>query len=319
MRVPVVLIVAVVAGVVILGLKLGAYLLTGSVALLSDALESLVNVAAAAMALITIRAATRPPDIKHPYGHSKFEYLSVVIEGLLIILAAGLIGQQAIGRFQDPATLTSFGLAAVLALLASGFNAGLAAYLVREGRRTRSPAMTADGLHLWTDVATTLGVLAGLTLAQVTGWRILDPVVALLVAANIVWVGWRLLRDSVGGLVDEALPEREADRIEQAIRTNMQGALEVHDLRTRRGGRTTFVTFHLIVPSGMTVEEAHVICDRIETAVGRELPGSFVTIHVEPENKAKHLGFVVRTGQPVRSDVDEEGGAVHDRETQGEA
>ena len=290
------LVVAIVAGVVILGLKIIAYVLTGSVALLSDALESLVNVAAAALALVTVRAATRPADINHPFGHSKFEYLSAVIEGLLIILAAGLIGQQALGRLQNPVPITSFGLAAAFALLASGLNAGLAAYLVREGRRSRSPALTADGLHLWTDVVTTVGVLLGLALAQVTGWPFLDPLVALLVALNIVRVGWRLLRDSVGGLVDEALPEAEADQIELAIRSSMEGALEVHDLRTRRAGRTTFITFHMIVPSAMTVGAAHAICDRIETAVGRELTGSFVTIHVEPENKAKHQGYVVRTG-----------------------
>lgn len=297
MPAPAALVLALLAGVVILGLKLVAYLLTGSVALLSDALESLVNVAAAAMALVTIRAAVQPADSDHPFGHSKFEYLSAVIEGLLIILAAGIIGQQAFGRLQQPAPLTSFGAGALLALLASALNAGLAAFLVREGRRARSPALTADGLHLWTDVVTTVGVLLGLTLAQITRLPLLDPLVALLVAANIVRVGWRLLRDSVGGLVDEALPESEVAPIEHAIRDSMSGALEVHDLRTRRAGRTTFITFHLIVPSEMTVGAAHAICDRIETAIGRELAGSFVTIHVEPENKAKHMGFVVRTGR----------------------
>jgi cation diffusion facilitator family transporter len=285
-------------GVVILALKLAAYLVTGSVALLSDALESLVNVVAAALALVASRAASRPADLKHPFGHSKFEYLSAVLEALLIIVAAALIAWQAVARFQAPQPVTGFGLAAVLALVASGLNGGLAAMLMRAGRTKRSPALTAEGVHLWTDVATTFGVLLGLLLARLTGWQLLDPLVALLVALNIVRVGWRLLRDSVGGLVDEGLPEHEIAQIEGAIRSHMIGALEVHDLRTRRAGRSTFVTLHLIVPGAMSVEQAHTISDRLEAAVAGTIPGSKVTIHIEPEGKAKHLGAVVRMGQP---------------------
>ena len=287
-------------GVIILGLKLAAYWLTGSVALLSDALESVVNVVAASAALIAIRAAAQPPDANHPFGHSKIEYLSAVLEGILIVLAALLIGERAWERLQTPSPLSGLGWAALIALAASALNAGLAAFLLRVGRRERSPALVADGLHLWTDVVTSVGVLLGIGLAWLTGWWVLDPLLALLVALNILRVGWRLLRDSVGGLIDESLPDAEVERLQRVIEQVMTGALEVHDLRTRQAGRQTFVTFHLVVPSAMPVTQAHDICDRLESAIHKALPGSFTTIHVEPEDKAHHKGFVVRTGQPPR-------------------
>ena len=287
-------------GVIILGLKLAAYWLTGSVALLSDALESVVNVVAASAALVAIRAAAQPPDANHPFGHSKIEYLSAVFEGILIVLAALLIGERAWERLQTPSPLRGLGWAVPIALAASALNAGLAAFLLRVGRRERSPALVADGLHLWTDVVTSAGVLAGVGLAGLTGWWVLDPLIALLVALNILRVGWRLLRDSVGGLIDESLPDAEVERLQQVVEQTMTGALEVHDLRTRQAGRQTFVTFHLVVPSAMPVTEAHDICDRLESAIQKALPGSFTTIHVEPEDKAHHKGFVVRTGKAPR-------------------
>ncbi len=283
-------------GLIILVLKLIAYWLSGSVALLSDALESIVNVVAAIAVLITIREAAKPPDADHPFGHSKIEYLSAILEGILIVLAALLIGRQAWERFQQPSELKSLGIAALISLIASALNAGLAAFLVWVGRRERSPALLADGMHLWTDVVTSVGVLVGVGLAWLTGWWWLDPLLALLVAANILWVGWHLLRDSVGGLIDEGLPDTEVSQIQQAIEQAMQGALEVHDLRTRRAGRHTFVTFHLVVPGHMPVSEAHDICDQLEVAIHEVVSGSFTTIHVEPEEKAHHKGFVVRTG-----------------------
>ena len=292
---------SVAVAVVILGLKGAAWALTGSVAFFSDALESLVNILAAMTALTAIQLADRPADADHPFGHSKFEYLSAVIEGVLIVVASVAIVITAVGRLLDPQPITGLGIGSLLALVASALNGGLARYLIRLGRSLRSPALIADGLHLWADVITSVGVVAGVALAGVSGWWLLDPLLALAVAVNVVRVGWRLLRDSVGGLVDEGLPDDEVARVEAAIRSGMAGALEVHDLRTRRAGRTTFVTFHLIVPGDMSVREAHAMCDRIEAAVEAEVAGSFVTIHVEPESKAKHQGFVVRTGQPPLS------------------
>jgi cation diffusion facilitator family transporter len=287
---------ALVVGVVILGLKLVAYWVTGSVALLSDGLESIVNIVAALVALFTIQMAARPPDVDHPFGHSKFEYLAAVLEGVLIVLAAVTITRSAWFRLQAPLPVSGLALGAAVSLLASGLNAGLARYLTTVGRRVRSPALVADGLHLWTDVMTSVGVVLGVGLAWLSGWWVLDPLLALLVAVNVLRVGWKLIRDSVGGLVDESLPEEDVSRIQQVLRANMAGAQEVHDLKTRLAGRLTFVDFHLVVPSEMSVTDAHAICDRLETEVERAVPGSLVTIHVEPEDKAKHEGYVVRAG-----------------------
>ena len=240
-------------GILILGLKLGAYGLTGSVAILSDALESVVNVIAALAVIIAIRVAARPADANHPFGHSKVEYLSAVIEGTLIVLTAILIVQQAWLKFWQPSALEGFGAAALLALFATACNAVLARLLVQAGRREQSPALLADGLHLWTDVITTLGVLLGVGLAKLTSWWWLDPLLALAVAANILWMGVRLLRESFGGLLDESLAQTELKMLEENIGKAMSSALEVHDLRTRRAGRQTFVTFHLVVPGMMPV------------------------------------------------------------------
>ncbi|UCH27987.1 MAG: cation transporter [Trueperaceae bacterium] len=287
---------ALVVGIVILGLKLVAYWVTGSVALLSDGLESIVNIVAALVALFTVQMAARPPDVDHPFGHSKFEYLAAVLEGVLIVLAAVTITRSAWIRLQAPLAISGLAVGGAVSLLASGLNAGLARYLVAVGRRVRSPALVADGLHLWTDVMTSVGVVLGVGLAWLTGWWVLDPLLAMLVAINVLRVGWKLIRDSVGGLVDEGLPQQDVQQIQQAIRTSMAGAQEVHDLKTRLAGRHTFVDFHLVVPSEMSVAEAHAICDRLEAAVERTVPGSLVTIHVEPEYKAKHEGYVVRAG-----------------------
>ncbi len=280
-------------GILILGLKLAAYGVTGSVALLSDALESVVNVVAALGSLIAIRVAARPPDASHPFGHSKIEYLSAVLEGILVIVAALLIGQQAWVKFRQPSELSSLGLAAFLAIIATALNAGLASALVRFGRRERSPALLADGLHLWTDVITTIGVLSGVFLAWLTDWWWLDPLLALAVALNIFWMGGRLLRESVGGLLDESLASGDLKALERVIETAMGEALEVHDLRTRKAGRQTFVTFHLVVPGSIPVSKAHDICDELETVIKKALPGAFTTIHIEPHEKAHYEGYTV--------------------------
>ncbi|RTH20360.1 cation-efflux pump [Thermus scotoductus] len=272
----------------VLGLKSLAYLLTGSVALLSDALESTVNVAAALLALFAIRFAQRPPDETHPFGHSKAEYFSAVLEGVLVVLAAFLIAKESIPRLLHPRPLGDLGPGLLVSLLASLINGLLAWHLLRQGRRLRSPALTADGYHVLSDVLTSVGVLAGVSLAWATGLWVLDPLLALLVAGNILLMGFRLVRQSVGGLMDEGLSPAEVSRIRKTIAEALGGrALEVHDLKTRKAGNRAFLEFHLVVPGSMTVEEAHRLCDELERALEESFPGLAVTIHVEPESERK--------------------------------
>uniref|UniRef100_A0A7C5RF23 Cation transporter n=1 Tax=Thermus caliditerrae TaxID=1330700 RepID=A0A7C5RF23_9DEIN len=275
----------------VLGLKALAYLLTGSVALLSDALESTVNVAAALMALFTIRFAQRPPDETHPFGHTKAEYFSAVLEGVLVVVAALLIAQEALPRLLNPKALQGLGPGLLVSLFASSLNGLLALHLIRQGQALRSPALTADGYHVLSDVLTSVGVLVGVGLAWLTGFWVLDPLLALVVAGNILLMGLRLVRQSVGGLMDEGLSGAEVEGIRKAIARVLQGrALEVHDLKTRRAGPRAFLEFHLVVPGSMSVEEAHRLCDELERALEGEFPGLSVTIHVEPESERQSQG-----------------------------
>lgn len=278
---------------IVMGIKYAAYLVTGSVALYSDALESIVNVLAAVAALIAIRLAARPADKNHPFGHHKAEYFSAVLEGALIIVAALLILREAADAVLNPRTLNEPALGLAINGLASALNAGWAWLLIRKGRAWRSPALEADGHHILTDVVTSVGVFAGLVLATLTGWSILDPILAALVAVNILWTGLRLARSSMSGLLDErAAPEIE-DRIRAAIAANGAGALQAHDIRTRRAGRMTFIEFHLVVPGGMTVAQSHVICDRLEDAIEAAITDADVVIHVEPDYKAKAHAMIL--------------------------
>lgn len=286
----------VVAGVVF-GLKWLAYALTGSVALYSDALESIVNIVAAGAALIAVLVSRRPADSNHPYGHTKAEYFSAVLEGVLIVLAALAIVREAWPKLLAPEPVAELGMGMLVSLGASGLNALLGWFLIRSGRKARSPAVVADGQHILTDVLTSVGVLVGIGLAWLSGWWVLDPLLAIAVAINILWVGWRLVRDSVGGLMDESIPELELVDIRNALNYALVGlasegkVLEVHDLRTRRAGPRTFVEFHLVVPGSTSVEQAHQICDRLENALKAEIDGVHTTIHVEPDHKAKHTTF----------------------------
>ena len=284
-------------GLVVFGLKWLAYKLTGSVALYSDALESIINIVAAGAALIALLVSRRPADQNHPYGHTKAEYFSAVLEGVLIVLAASTIVLEAWHKLLAPQAIPKLGAGLLVSLLASGLNAVLAGFLIRSGRRTRSPALVADGQHILSDVVTSVGVLVGVGLAWLTGFWLLDPLLAIAVALNILWVGWRLMRDSVGGLMDEAVPDAEMIQIRSALTHTLSGfaqdgkVLEVHDLRTRRAGPRTFVEFHLVVPGRMSVEQAHRICDQIETNLKTEVGDVQTTIHVEPDKKAKHSTF----------------------------
>ena len=280
-------------GVAVLALKLAAWWLTGSVALYSDALESLVNIATAVAAVAAIRYGALPPDANHPYGHHKAEYFSVVLEGVLIVIAAVLIISEAWGAFHNPHVLERPGAGLAVNDAASVVNGAWAWVLLREGKRRRSPALSADGTHLFTDVFTSAGVVVGLVLAVATGWLILDPLLAAMVALQILWSGWKLIRMSIGGLMDEALDPETLKRIRHVIKEKAEGAIEAHDLRTRAAGRMTFIEFHLVVPGTMAVSVSHVICDRIERALRAEVADALITIHVEPENKAKHEGVVV--------------------------
>lgn len=272
---------------VVLGLKYTAYHVTGSVALYSDALESIVNLVTAGAALLAIHYGAQPADKEHPFGHHKAEYLSAVLEGVLIIVAALLILREAYEALIQPRAIERFGAGMALSLLATLCNGMWSAFLIRRGRRLNSPALAADGWHLFSDVLTSVGVLAGLGLAALTGFGILDPLLAVAVAAYILWSGFRIVMASVGGLLDEAASAAIQARIRDAIRRSGDGALEAHDIRTRQAGRVTFIEFHLVVPGSMTVNAAHEICDRLEAALEAEIEGSDVVIHVEPEWKAK--------------------------------
>lgn len=278
---------------VVMAIKYLAYLVTGSVALYSDALESVVNVITAAAALVAIRVAQRPADRRHPFGHHKAEYVAVAMEGALIFIAALLILQQAYAALATPRPLNQPALGLAINSAATAINAYWAWILIMRGRGLKSPALVADGWHLLTDVATSLGVVAGLLLAWATGWSILDPLMAALVAFNILWAGWRIITSSVSGLMDESVTADILVEIRALIASNADGALQVHDLRTRTAGSATFVEFHLVVPGSMTVARSHEICDRIELALHDKIGGAQILIHVEPEEEAKSKGAIV--------------------------
>lgn len=280
-------------GVLVLGLKYWAYYLTGSVALFSDALESIVNVVTAVAALIAVWLAAKPADAALPYGYHKAEYFSAVLEGVMILVAALLILREAYEGIMAPRTLDAPWQGLAVNAVAGGINAIWCTVLLRAGRRHKSPALVADGQHLLTDVLSSAGVIVGVSLAALTGLHILDPILAVLVALNIVWSGWTLVRQSVGGLMDVAVPTQDLNAIREVIAANADGAIEAHDVRTRQAGKMTFIDFHLVVPGTMPVQEAHSICDRIEQQLRARIEPVQITIHVEPEDKAKHHGIVV--------------------------
>lgn len=280
-------------GLAVLGLKAAAWHVTGSAALYSDAVESIVNVVAALAAFYTIRLAARPADAEHPYGHTKAEYFSAVLEGVLIVLAALFIFRDAYESYAAPRALEAPAVGLALSSLATLVNGAWAAVLLRSGRTLRSQALAADGRHLLADVVSSVGVVLGVTAVALTGIAVLDPIVAAAVGVNVLWSGWQVIVSSFGGLMDEAAPPETLARIREIIAKEADGALEAHDLRTRHAGRTTFIDFHLVVPGTLSVSDAHDICDRIEQALRAEVPDARVMVHVEPENKAKHAGIVV--------------------------
>ena len=284
---------SIILGLSVLALKAAAWWFTGSAALFSDALESTVNIAAAIISLVALRFAARPADANHPYGHEKAEFFAAVIEGALIIVASLTILEHAYESWRVPTPLTATGSSLALNAFATALNAVWGTVLLRVGRRNRSPALMADGKHLWTDVVTSLAVIAGVSLVVWTGQTLIDPALAAIVAVHVLWSGMNLIGVSVSGLMDAAPAPDVVERIRQLVAEHAAGALEAHDLRTRHAGRLTFLEFHLVVPGDLRVSDAHEICDRIEAALRKDMDHLVITIHVEPEGKAKHHGVLV--------------------------
>ncbi len=269
------------AAVSTIALKAAAYLLTGSVGLLSDALESLVNLVGALMALAMLTIAARPADEEHAYGHGKAEYFSSGVEGTLILIAAMSIGVTAFQRLLAPKPLEQVGLGLGVSVVASLINLGVALVLLRAGKRYQSITLEANAQHLMTDVWTSAGVLLGVGAVALTGWQRLDPIVAFIVAGNIIWSGVRIVRKSVLGLMDTALPVEEQNAIQSVLDTHRQSGVEFHALRTRQAGTRCFVSFHVLVPGTWTVQRGHDLLEQIESDLRLALPNITVFTHLE--------------------------------------
>lgn len=263
-------------------MKTGAWWVTGSVGLLADAAESIVNLVAAVAALVALRVAARAADDNHHFGHSKAEYFSAAIEGAMIFVAASFIIWQSIGRLLDPQPVERAGVGLAISVVASVVNGAVAWVLLRAGRRHRSITLRADGQHLLTDVWTSVGVVVGVLLVVLTGLDWLDPVVALLVGANIIWTGWRLVSESGRGLMDEALDPQVNARIANALARHRTDEVDIHGLRTRGAGHLSFADMHVLVPGAWSVRRAHDTVEEIEHALAEEFDDLTVTIHIEP-------------------------------------
>jgi cation diffusion facilitator family transporter len=270
------------AAILTIGLKSAAYLITGSVGLLSDALESLVNLVAAIMALAMLTIAARPPDADHAYGHEKVEYFSSGVEGALILVAALSIIATAVPRLLAPQPIEQAGLGLAISVVASLVNLGVALVLRRAGRRNRSITLEADAAHLMTDVWTSAGVLVAIGLVALTDWELLDPIIALAVAANIIWAGFGLVRRSVLGLMDTALPREQQAAVQAIQQRYMQEGLTFHALRSRQSGSRNFVSMHVLVPGTWTVQRGHEMLEQIEADIRQSIPNVTVFTHMEP-------------------------------------
>jgi cation diffusion facilitator family transporter len=273
---------SVAAALATIALKTLAWALTGSVGLLSDAAESVVNLVAALFALVIVHWAARPPDEDHPYGHEKADYLSAGVEGSLILLAALTIAYSAIGRLLDPQPIGDVAVGLSVSVVASAINLVVARKLIAAGREHRSLVLESDGRHLMTDVWTSVGVVIGVGLVALTGWELLDPLIALVVAANIVVTGVSLVRRFTGGLMDRALPSDQRGAIERVLRRYGGEGVRFHALRTRSAGRRAFVSVHVLVPGDWTVKRGHDLVERLERDLRAALPQASVFTHLEP-------------------------------------
>lgn len=270
------------AAVATLLLKTAAWKLTGSVGLLSDAAESVVNLVAALIALWALTVAERPPDTTHDFGYSKAEYFASGAEGFLILAAAFGIAIAAWERWRSPAPIQDAWAGVAVAAAASAINLAVARALFRAGDRLRSITLRADAHHLMTDVWTSAGVVVGIVLVAATGWSRLDPLIAFAVAVNIVWTGWKLVRDTGLGLLDTALPDEERRLVTAAVAPFQQRGILFHAIRSRVAGRRRFVTMHVLAPGGWSIQKGHDLCEEIEAAVRAALPGAHVFTHLEP-------------------------------------
>ncbi|MDO9355604.1 MAG: cation diffusion facilitator family transporter [Solirubrobacteraceae bacterium] len=276
------MVLSIVTAVATISLKAAAYAITGSVGLLSDAAESVVNLVAASVGLVAVIWAARPADDDHAYGHEKVNYLSAGIEGTLIILAAAAIGYTAIDRLLNPADVSNVGIGLVVSAVASVLNLVVGQALIRVGRRERSLILEADGHHLMTDVWTSAGVIVGVALVVITGWGPLDAIVALAVAANIVVAGWSLVRRSTDGLLDRGLDGEDLDRVNAIFERYTSEHVQFHALRTRRAGQRTFVSVHVVVPGAWTVQQGHDLVEHLEIDLREFLEPATITTHLEP-------------------------------------
>jgi cation diffusion facilitator family transporter len=270
------------AAVATIALKTLAWAVTGSVGLLSDAAESVVNLIAAVMALAVVQFAERPPDEDHAYGHEKANYLAAGIEGALILLAAVSIAYTAVRRLADPEPIEDVGIGATVAVIASAINFVVARILIAAGREHGSLTLEADGRHLMTDVWTSVGVVAGVVAVAVTGWDPLDPLIALAVAANIVATGVRLVRNSASGLMDRALPPADLERVNAILERYSEDGVRFHALRSRRAGRRTFLSVHVLVPGAWSVQRGHDLVERVEADLRGVFDHATVFTHLEP-------------------------------------
>lgn len=295
------------AALLTIGLKTAAYVLTGSVGLLSDALESLVNLAGAVMALGMLTIAARPADEDHAYGHGKAEYFSSGVEGTLILIAAISIAVTAVVRLLHPRPLEQLGLGLAVSVAASLVNLAVALVLLRASKQHDSITLKANAQHLLTDVWTSVGVVAGVGAVALTGWQQLDPIVALIVAGNIVWTGVGIVRDSIAGLMDRALPAEELKIVRDILEKLRQDGIEYHDLRTRQAGSCRFVSLHVLVPGKWTVHRGHELLERIEADIRKALSNVEVITHLESiEDPASWEGAAQHNGEK---------GPAHDRST----
>ena len=273
---------SIIVSVVVFGMKMAAWWATGSVGLLSDALESTVNIVAAVVALFALRTAMKPADAMHHFGRGKAEYFSASIEGFMILLAALIIVYTAIERIISPRDLEQIGWGLTISTVAAVINGGAALILLRAGKLHRSPVLVADGKHLMTDVWTSVGVIVGVGLVVVTGWNRLDGIVAMAVGLNIIVTGINLLRSSTAGLMDKALSDDDHLKIVNVLTKYESDEVKFHALQTREAGRSRFVSMHVLVPGAWTIQKGHDLSENLEADIIAELPDTIITTHVEP-------------------------------------
>lgn len=294
---------AIAAALVTIGLKTGAWLVTDSVGLLSDAAESVVNLVAAVGALIALRVAAAPADDSHHFGHAKAEYFSAAVEGAMIAVAALIIIWQAVLRLLDPRPLEDIGLGLAISIVASVVNGLVAVVLMRAGREHRSITLTADGKHLLTDVVTSVGVVVGVALVWLTGLDWLDPVIALLVAVNILWAGWGLINESTHGLMDHTMDEQDNVDIATTLERWTTDEVHFHGLRTRVAGHRSFAEVHVLVPGDWSVQRAHDLVEDVEAELHERFPDLAVSAHIEPREDPRAYGDYeaeIPVGDPAR-------------------